>query len=660
MIFIIKEHNNHSHNHHNHDEMILEYKRLFFISLILTIPILLLSPMIQGWFNINLRFKFDNYLVLILSTVLLVLGGKPFFKGAFSELKQKNPGMMSLISLALMISFSYSTAVVFGLNGHDFFWEFALLITLMLLGHYIEMRSQVAAGDALHSLTELIPSEATLLVDNKTKTVNIIDLKLFDIVLVKPGEKVPVDGIIIDGSSSFDESMITGESLPINKTVNDSVIAGTINGDGVVKIEINKLGEDTYINQVIKLVDDASKNRSKNERLADVFAKYLFYLAIFAALLTMIVWIVLGQDKNFILERVVTVIIIACPHALGLAIPLVSARTTSIAASNGLLIKNRALFENAKNINAIVFDKTGTLTEGIFTVNEFMTFDYDKNNALNIAYSLENNSNHPLAIGLVNYAKEHNATLLKTTNFENISGVGIKGTIQRKDYLIVSPIYLDNNNINYDKKILLSLQKEANTVFFLVENNNVIALFALKDKIKVGAVNTIRNLNNLGIKTIMLTGDNKITANIVAKEVGIDLVFAEVLPHEKALKIRELKKDYVVAMAGDGINDAAALVASDLGIAIGAGTDIAIEAADVILVKSNPADIVALIKLSKATNRKMIQNLIWGTGYNALALPLAGGILYSFGFLLPPSVGAILMSLSSIIVAINARLLKIE
>ena len=653
------DHHDH-HGHHDHGEMILEYKRLFWISLILTIPVLILSPMIQSWFNIDLSFKFDKYIVLILSTILLILGGKPFFVGAVDEIKAKSPGMMSLIALALFISFTYSTAVVFGLDGHDFFWEFAMLITIMLLGHYIEMKSQVAAGDALKSLSELMPSEATLISGEELLTVKTDSLKLNDVVLIRPGEKVPVDGIIIEGTSSFNESMITGESLPVERKLNDFVIAGTINGDGIVKVLINKIGEDTYINQVIKLVDEASKNRSKTERLADVFAKYLFYLSILAALITTIAWIIVGKDSNFILERVVTVIIIACPHALGLAIPLVTARTTSIAAQNGLLIKNRTLFENAKNVNAVVFDKTGTLTEGAFSVSEFKHLKHDRNDVLNIAYSLEINSNHPLAIGLVNYAESEKAELLPTSNFENISGVGIKGIINKKEYLIVSPNYLDKNNIGYDKDYVLNLQKDTNTVFFLLEEHQVIAQFALRDKIKVSAIKAVDNLKKLGIKTIMLTGDNLTTATVVANELGIDLVFAEVLPHEKALKIAELKKDYIVAMAGDGINDAPALKESDLGIAIGAGTDVAIETADIILVKSDPNDIVSLIKLSKATNRKMVQNLVWGTAYNILALPLAAGVLYSVGFLLPPAVGAILMSLSSIIVAINARLLKLE
>ncbi len=656
-----KEHSHHDHHgDHDHGEMILEYKRLFWISLIITIPILVLSPMIQGWFNFDLSFGFDKYLVLILATILMVLGGKPFFEGAYHELKKRSPGMMSLIALALIISYSYSTAVVFGLSGHDFFWEFSMLITIMLLGHYIEMKSGEAAGDALKALTSLMPSDAILLKDGRQTLVSVSDLKLNDVVLVRPGEKVPVDGFIIEGSSSFNEAMITGEALPVNKGVSESVIAGTINGDGIVHVKINKLGEDTYLKQVIKLVNDAKLSQSKTERIADVFAKYLFYLAIAAALITALFWILNKSEPSFILERVVTVIIITCPHALGLAIPLVTSRTTSIAASNGLLIKNRNRFESSKNVTAVVFDKTGTLTEGKFSVSEFVYYHLEKEVVLNIAYSLESNSNHPLALGLVNYAKEENALMLETTNFENISGVGVRGTINKIDYLMVSPNYLINEKINYDQELVYKLQSDAQTVFFLVEGKRVLGLFGLKDQIKESAKKAVNQLKDMNITSVMLTGDNETTAKIVASELGIDLVYAEVLPHEKALKIKELKKVYNVAMAGDGINDAPALAESDLGIAIGAGTDVAIETADIILVKSDPNDIVSLIKLSKATNRKMVQNLIWATAYNIIALPLAGGVFYSIGFLLPPALGAILMSLSSIIVAINARLLKLE
>lgn len=653
-------HNHNGHDHHDHSHMINEYKNLFWLSLILTIPILILSPMIQMWFNIDLSFPYDQYVVLALASILVVLGGKPFFVGSYHELKQKSPGMMSLIALAVFISYIYSGAVVFGLAGHDFFWELALLITIMLLGHYIEMKSTLSAGDALNSLTKLMPSDAHLVHGDHIMVVPIKDLKLNDIVLVKPGEKVPVDGYIVEGASSLDESMITGEAVPVEKKVSDEVIAGTVNGDGVIKVKITKVGSDTYIEKVIKLVNDAQNTRSKTERLANVFAKYLFYISIVTALITATLWTINGASTDFILERVVTVIIIACPHALGVAIPLVTSRTTSIAAKNGLLIKNRTLFEQARKINAIVFDKTGTLTEGKFVVNEFINYTLDKDEVLQIAYSLEKNSNHPLAKGVVDYAESKNIQSLTVNTFENIAGVGIKGNIKQQDYFVVSPGYLDKEKINYDEILTKNLQSKGQTVIFLIINKQVIGVFALSDKIKEESYSAIKALKKMNIKTILLTGDNRTTANIVGNELGLDEIIAEVLPHEKALKIKELKKHYNVAMAGDGINDAPALAESNLGIAIGAGTDVAIETADIILVKSNPNDIVSLLQLSKVTSRKMIQNLIWATGYNVITLPLAAGILYNQGIVLEPAIGAILMTLSSVIVAINARLLKLE
>lgn len=656
-----QNHHGHDHHggHHDHSKMVKEFKDLFWISLIITIPILLLSPMIQGWLGINIRFPYDQYVVLGLATLLVVIGGKPFFVGGYHEIKQKSPAMMSLISLAVIISYLYSSAVVLGLSGHDFFWELAMLITIMLLGHYIEMKATMSAGDALGSLTKLIPSEAILVHDDHLMTVAVSDLKLNDVVLVKPGEKIPVDGFIIEGSSTLDESMITGEAVPVEKKVHDEVIAGTINGDGVIKVQINKVGADTYMQKVIKLINDAQSTRSKTERIANIFAKYLFYISITAAVITAISWSLTEASTDFVLERVVTVIIIACPHALGVAIPLVTSRTTSIAAQNGLLIKNRTQFEQAKKINAVVFDKTGTLTEGRFVVNKFVSYS-NKENILDIAYSLELNSNHPLAKGVVNYGKDQNATSLEVRDFENISGVGIKGNINNVDYLVVSPGYLQKEKISFDKDLTLKLQKEGQTVVFIISNQEVQGLIALSDKIKDESYIAVKELKKMNIKTILLTGDNQATAEIVGKELGIDEIIAEVLPHEKAQKIKELKENYKVAMVGDGINDAPSLAESDLGIAIGAGTDVAIETADIILVKSNPNDVVSLLKLSKATSRKMMQNLVWATGYNVIALPLAAGVLYSQGVLLDPAIGAILMSLSSVIVAINARLLKLK
>lgn len=652
-----KKNHNH-HESHDHSHMINEYKRLFIVSLILTIPILLLSPMIQDWFNLNISFKGDKYLLLILSTILVIIGGKPFFTGTIDEIKEKSPGMMSLIMLAIIISYTYSAATIFGLKGMDFFWELASLITIMLLGHYIEMVSMEKATSSLKSLNELIPKEANLYKNNKTEVVNVSDLKKGDIVLVRPGDKVPIDGIIVKGSSTFDESMITGESIPVSKDVDDELIGGTINGDNSIRIKVNKKPEDTYIKQVVNMVNLALEKRSKTELLADVFAKYLFYLAVLSAIITFIVWQALGKPTDFILERVVTVIIIACPHALGLAIPLVTSVSTTIAANNGLLIKDRTKFEQARKIDAVVFDKTGTLTKGEFKVNNFTTYK-DKKEVLNIIYSLEKNSNHPIAKGIIKYATENNANELNVETFKNISGVGIKGVINNKTYMAVSSNYVLKEKIEYDKKLVDKLYNEGNSITILLEDNKVIGIISLEDEIRESSYKVIDELKKLNIKTILLTGDNKLVGKSVAKKLKLDEVISEVMPHEKALKIKELKKTYKVAMTGDGINDAIALAESDLGIAIGQGTDVAIETSDIILVKSDPNDILALFKLSKKTYNKTIQNLIWATAYNIIALPLAAGVLINQGIIMHPALGAILMSLSSIIVAINARLLKL-
>lgn len=655
------EHQNHHEGHHNHEGMIKEFLRLFWISLILAVPIIVLSPMIQDWFNYSLTFAYDQFVVLALSTVVVVYTGKPFFIGAYHELKKKSPGMMSLIALAVSISYIYSAATVFGLAGHDFFWELATLVSIMLLGHYLEMKSSVAASDALASLTKLMPSDANLVLGDKIKIVKVSDLKLQDVVLIRPGDKVPVDGIIIDGETALDESMITGESVPVTKRNDDEVIGGTINGDGVIKVKVTKLGKDTYLQQVVNLVDHAQRNRSKTQRLADVFAKYLFYISIAAALVTATYWASVGQSTEFILERVVTVIIIACPHALGLAIPLVTSVSTSIAAKNGLLIKERNRFEQARKTDTIVFDKTGTLTEGKFVVTDIKTYDINESDALEIIYSLEKNSNHPIAKGIQNYALDKNIKSLTIKSFKNISGVGIEGIIDNQTYQVVSPAYLRKEKISFDEKKNDDLSRKGQTVVYLMSKKQVLASFALEDKVKDDANEAIKQLKKMNIRSIMLTGDNKIVANHVGKRLGIDEVISEVLPHQKADKIKALKKKgYRVAMAGDGINDAPALAESDLGIAIGAGTDVAIEAADVILVRSNPKDVVSLIKLTKSTYVKMVQNLIWATAYNIIALPLAAGVLYYQGIILVPAVGAILMSLSSIIVAVNAKLLRIK
>lgn len=650
------------HNGHDHGTMIIDYRNRFIVALILMVPILLLSPMIQQFLNIDLRFKYDTYILFILSTISLIYGGKPFFKGSIDELKRKSPGMMMLIALGISVSYIYSTLVVFGLQGTDFFWELSTLIVIMLFGHWLEMKSSQGASKALESLVDLMPKTANLITKSgEIKTIDINTLKLNDIILVRPGETIPIDGIIIQGFSAVDESLLTGESIPVEKNVDDTVIGGSLNGDGVLRVTVSKNIDETFVSEVIKLVEEAQKSKSKTQRLADTFAKYLFYVAFIAGVITITTWLILGASTAFALERTVTVIIIACPHALGLAIPVVTSVSTSIAARKGLLIKNRIAFENSRNVNAVVFDKTGTLTLGKFGVTDIKGINISNDELIKIFASLEINSEHPIAKGIVNYSNEQKIALKNVINYQTIPGVGLKGEIGKTKYMIVSPTYLSKNNIDYDLNNYQKLSNEGKTVVYLISNKKVLGYIALSDIIRKSSYDVIKTLKAMNIKTIMLTGDNKIVANEIAKKLKIDTVYAEVLPNEKANIIQSLQNDgYIVAMTGDGINDAVALTQANLGIAIGAGTDVAIESADVILVKSDPNDVISLLKLSKKTYNKMIQNLIWATAYNILSLPLAAGVLYKFGFILPPSVGAILMSLSAIIVAINAKMLKID
>lgn len=647
-------------NHHAH--MVKDFKKRFFISLILMIPILILSPMIQTFFNVDWRFFGDSYLLFGLSTVLFLYGGKPFFTGALQEIKQKTPAMMMLISLAICVAYIYSSFTVFGLSGTDFFWELSTLIVIMLLGHWIEMKSAMGASKALEALVNLMPSEAHLYID-KINTLDVLvkTLKVGDVVLVKPGEKVPVDGIVTDGISSVNESMITGESVPTTKTLGMGVVGGSINGDGVLMVKVGKIGADTFLSQVIKLVQEAQESKSKTQRLADIAAKWLFYLAVIAGTSTFVFWMIDGQGLAFSIERAVTVIIIACPHALGLAIPLVTSVSTSIAARKGLLIRNRAAFEEARKIDTVVFDKTGTLTEGQFGITDLVSSNGNPDELLRLAYSMEANSEHPIALGIVKEGKKQNLTLSKVKDYANIPGQGLQGLIDGKTIRIVSPGYLNEHKISFETTEYQKLAAERKTVVFVLADDELIGYIALSDRIKEDAKKAIAILKSMKITTIMLTGDNLAVAQNVGRTLGIDQIIAEVLPQEKSLKILELKKQHLkVAMTGDGINDAPALANADLGIAIGAGTDVAIETADIILVRSNPLDVVNIIQLSKATYRKMVQNLIWATGYNLIALPLAAGILMNQGIVLSPAVGAALMSLSALIVSINAKLLKLK
>jgi Cu2+-exporting ATPase len=568
--------------------------------------------------------------------------------------------MMTLIALAVAVAYVYSSAVVFGVPGKIFFWELATLIDVMLLGHWIEMRSVMGASRALEELAKLMPSEAHKLnEDGSTEDVKLDQLSSGDRVLVKPGEKIPVDGVIADGESSVNEAMITGESEPVSKKADDKVIGGSINGDGSLTVTVEKTGKDSYLSQVVSLVEEAQKSKSKTQNLADRAALWLTIIALSAGAITMVVWLLL-MDKVFVfaLERTVTVMVITCPHALGLAIPLVVAVSTALSAKNGLLIRNRAAFEKARNLQAIIFDKTGTLTQGKFGVTDVVVFQsgLDESELIRLAASIEQNSEHPIARGIVDKAEKTSSV----SNFNSIPGKGAEGKVDGKDIKVVSPGYLKENNIEWDNGKVDELSGQGKTVVFVMVDGDLKGAIALADIIREESREAVAELKKMGIKPIMLTGDNERVAKHVAEEIGIDEYFAEVLPDKKADKVKEVARSMIVAMTGDGVNDAPALATADVGIAIGAGTDVAVETADIVLVRSNPQDAVQIIKLAKATYRKMIQNLIWATGYNAVAIPLAAGVLYAWGILLSPAIGAVLMSLSTVIVAINARFLKVE
>lgn len=655
-----ENHNGHDHSHH-HEHMVKDFKKRFYISLMVTIPILILSPMIQSFFGVNWQPLYNSYILFLLATFIFFYGGWPFITGAISELKDKNPGMMTLIGLAIFVAYAYSSLTVFGLEGKDFFWELATLIDIMLLGHWIEMRSVMGASNALEELVKLMPSEAHKLDEqDEVEDIPVSELKNADRVLVKPGEKIPVDGTILDGNSAIDESMLTGESVPVEKNKGDEVIGGSVNKEGSLTIQVEKTGAASYLSQVITLVKEAQDSRSRTQDVTNRAAKWLFYIALAAGFITLFVWLGLGYPFDTSLERMVTVMVITCPHALGLAAPLVVAVSTAISAKQGLLIRNRANFEGARNLNAVVFDKTGTLTKGEFGVTNIIPNEgYQEEEVLNLAASLEQNSEHPLATGIVTSAKEKGMHLQKITNFESITGKGIQGTINGQKINVVSPGYVDDNHLTYDMQQFNQMSEKGKTVVFVLIDDALVGMIALADMVRETAKEAIAKLKEIDIHSIMLTGDNEKVANWVAEQLNIDEVYAEVLPDKKADQVKKIKeKGWRVAMTGDGINDAPALATADLGIAIGAGTDVAMETADVVLVKSNPKDVVSLISLSKKTYRKMTQNLWWAAGYNILAIPLAAGILAPIGIVLSPAVGAVLMSLSTIIVAINAKLLK--
>lgn len=665
-------HDNHaSHHHSGHAHHHGNFKVKFFVSLIFAIPIILLSPLM----GVNLPFQFtfpgSEWVVLILSTILFFYGGKPFLSGGKDEIATKKPGMMTLVALGISVAYIYSLYAFYMNNfssatGHtmDFFWELATLILIMLLGHWIEMNAVGNAGDALKKMAELLPNSAIKVMDNgQREEVKISDIMTDDIVEVKAGESIPTDGIIVQGQTSIDESLVTGESKKVQKNQNDNVIGGSINGSGTIQVKVTAVGEDGYLSQVMGLVNQAQNDKSSAELLSDKVAGYLFYFAVSVGVISFIVWMLIQNDVDFALERLVTVLVIACPHALGLAIPLVTARSTSIGAHNGLIIKNRESVEIAQHIDYVMMDKTGTLTEGNFSVNHYESFKNDLSNdtILSLFASLESQSNHPLAISIVDFAKSKNVSFTNPQDVNNIPGVGLEGLIDNKTYKITNVSYLDKHKLNYDDDLFTKLAQQGNSISYLIEDQQVIGMIAQGDQIKESSKQMVADLLSRHITPVMLTGDNKEVAKAVAKELGISDVHAQLKPEDKESIIKDYQRSgKKVMMVGDGINDAPSLIRADIGIAIGAGTDVAVESADIILVKSNPSDIIHFLTLSNNTMRKMVQNLWWGAGYNIVAVPLAAGALAFVGLILSPAVGAILMSLSTIIVAINAFTLKLK
>jgi Cu2+-exporting ATPase len=659
-------HSNHDHSDH-HAHMVADFRRRFWVSIILGIPIVLLSPMIQQFIGVGGQWDFagDAYIQFGFSTIVFFYGGWPFLTGLVDELTQKKPGMMTLIGLAIMVAYTYSTAVVFGLAGKVFFWELATLIIIMLLGHWMEMRSVMGASGALEELVKLMPSTALRITkDGDTEEVKVSQLEKGDRVAVKPGEKIPTDGVIAEGRTRIDESMVTGESRQVEKTTGDEVIGGSINGDSAIEVKIQKTGDDTYLSQVVDMVKKAQESKSKAQNTADRAAFWLTIIALTAGGITLGAWLFAGREFVFSLERMVTVMVITCPHALGLAVPLVVAVSTAMAAKKGLLIRNRTAFERAKNLDVVVFDKTGTLTRGQFGVSDILNFgSLSEEEILTLAAGLESRSEHAIAKGIVAAAKDRNIDIPDPENFEAIPGKGAKAEVGGKNIKVVSPGFLQEHDIavgeSYQDK-LDHLAEEGKTLVYLLNDDQVEAALALEDMIRESAKKAVAGLQEMGLKVMMLTGDSAAVAKTVADQLKLDDYMAEILPDEKSDQIKKIRQKHLsVAMVGDGVNDAPALAEADVGIAIGAGTDVAMEAADIVLVHSDPRDVTAVITLSRATYRKMVQNLWWAAGYNAIAIPLAAGVLYPFyQFLLPPAAGAVVMSLSTVIVAVNAKLLS--
>ena len=655
-----RNHGHHDHTQH-HRMMIRDFRRRFYVSLIVTIPILVLSPLIQEILGFTLSVPFAGYILFAMSSFVFFYGGWPFLKGLVDEIRQKKPGMMTLIGVAISVAYVYSGAVTFGLQGKPFFWELATLVDIMLAGHWIEMRSVLSASSALDKLARLMPDTAHRKQGEDVEDIPLSEVQKGDVLVIKPGEKIPSDGIIVGGHSYVDESMLTGESKPVEKRDGDRLIGGAINSDGSLELEVQSTGEDSYLAKVIDLVRESQEAKSRTQGLADRAAFWLTIVSITVGIGTLLAWLLIGgRDLEFSIARMATVMVITCPHALGLAIPLVVAVSTSKSAQNGLLIRNRTAFENARRISTVLFDKTGTLTKGTFEVSDVLVHDdgYNEEDVLKLTAALEQSSEHPIAKGIMKRAEQLNVKPAKAEDFQAIKGKGVEGIVDGKKVAVVSPGYLKQQDIDVPQG---ADAKAGVTRVFVQVDGRVIASIGLSDAIRPESYDAIRLLQKRGIKCWMITGDNRETAESVATELGMDGFFAEVLPDQKQDKVAELQaRGEYVAMTGDGVNDAPALAKAQIGIAIGSGTDVAAETADIILVNSNPQDVTSLILFGQATYRKMIQNLIWATGYNVVAIPLAAGVLYGAGIMLSPAVGALLMSLSTVVVAINARLLRVK
>jgi len=608
-------------------------------------------------------FPGSRYIPAVFGTTVFLYGGRVFIQGAVRELNDRMPGMMTLISLALSVAFTYSLVVTLGWRGMPLWWELATLVTIMLLGHWIEMRSIFQAQGALKELAKFLPDSAVRITDGGTEEIPVSELRPGDLVLVRPGAGIPADGIVKDGRSAVDESMLTGESKPVEKDSGHEVVAGTVNGSGSLRVEVTDTGDETALGGIMRLVEEAQTSRSRAQALADRAASWLTWVAISAGAVTLVVWLVLGDNEAFAIERLVTVLVIACPHALGLAIPLVIAISTTLGARNGLLVRDRRGLEEARNLDVVVFDKTGTLTLGEFGVVMVGTAEkFTERDALRFAAAVEADSEHTIAQGIVKAARERGVEGAPAESFEAIPGHGVSATVEGREFRMGGPALLRKLDLSLPTELegkARESEQRGQTTVYLIEGSRVLAVFGLADRVREESREAVDRLHALGIEVVMLTGDAEPVARAVAEDLGIDIVFSEVLPDQKAEKIRSLQAEGKrVAMIGDGVNDAPALVTADIGVAIGAGTDVAVEAGDIVLVRSDPRDVARVVALSRASYRKMVQNLWWAAGYNIVAIPLAAGVLVPVGILLNPAVGAVLMSLSTVIVAINAQLLR--